>query len=136
MRLAWILDRPEWRRLAEATVGSVSGVLQTSPISMPQMLVTVAMALDPPRQIVIAGDPRAEDTRAMLEVVAKRFLPGKVVILNEGRDGNLPGKAAEFYSSLDRQKGKATAYVCENYTCHLPTNEPATLASILDDDSD
>jgi uncharacterized protein YyaL (SSP411 family) len=103
---------------------------------MPQMLVAVDFALEPPRQIVIAGEAGAEDTRAMLEVVASRFLPRKVLLLVEGQEGQLPGKAAEFYGSLDRVEGKATAYVCENFSCRLPTNDPSTLAAILDDESD
>jgi len=27
--------------------------------------------------------------------------------------------------------GKPTAYVCEDYTCQLPTNEPAKLDELL-----
>ena len=96
----------------------------------------MGFALEPPRQIVIAGEAGAEDTRAMLGVVAKRYLPHRVLLLVEGQNEGLPGKAADFYSSLDRQEGRATAYVCENYACQLPTNDPAELASILDSWSD
>jgi uncharacterized protein YyaL (SSP411 family) len=134
LRLAWMLDRPEWRRLAEETIGSVSRLLETSPIAMPQMLVTVDFALDPPRQIVIAGETGAEDTRAMLEIITSRFLPHRVLMLVEGQEARLTGKAGEFYGSLERVDGKATVYVCENYACQLPTNDPTTLAAILDDD--
>ena len=29
-------------------------------------------------------------------------------------------------------KGRATAYVCENYVCKLPTTEPDVMARLLD----
>jgi uncharacterized protein YyaL (SSP411 family) len=29
--------------------------------------------------------------------------------------------------------GKAAAYVCENYTCKLPTSDPETLGRLLDE---
>jgi uncharacterized protein YyaL (SSP411 family) len=136
LRLAWILDRPEWRRMAEQATGSVSSLLETSPISMPQMLAAVDFALQPPQQIVIAGETDAEDTRQMLEVVTRRFLPHKILLRVGGQEGAVPGKATEFYRSLERLEGKATAYVCENYACQLPTNDPSTLESILDEGSE
>ena len=133
LRLGWILDREDWRQLAGETLASVGGPLEVSPIVMPQMLVTADRALDPPRQIVIAGSQEGEDTRALARVVWKRFLPTKILLLTAGQGESQLGKAAEFYDSLERLEGKATAYVCENYACQLPTNEAATLASLLDD---
>jgi len=46
-----------------------------------------------------------------------RFLPGYVLLM--GKDG-MP--------AID---GKATAYVCENFTCRLPTTEVEQLAALL-----
>jgi uncharacterized protein YyaL (SSP411 family) len=132
LRLAWILDRREWRQMAEQVFGSVSRLLETSPISMPQMLTSIDFALEPPRQIVIVGEPDSEDTRRLLEVVGERFLPHKILLMTGSQETPVLGKAAEFYGSLERLEGKATAYVCENYACRLPTNDPAVLASILD----
>ena len=42
-------------------------------------------------------------------------------------------KTAELPLLKDRGRidGRATAYVCRNYTCDLPVNEPAALARQL-----
>jgi uncharacterized protein YyaL (SSP411 family) len=132
LRLGWTLDRPEWREMAERTIGAVSGLLETSPVAMPQMLATLDFALEPPQQIVIVGAVDSEDTRKLIQAVYQRFLPRKILLLIDGDDTQLLDKASDFYSSLERLDGKATAYVCENYACRLPTNEVSRLEQFLD----
>jgi uncharacterized protein YyaL (SSP411 family) len=133
LRLGWILDRPEWRELAERTIGAVGGLLETSPVAMPQMLATVDFALESPQQIVIVGDADSADTRELIQAVYRRFLPRKILLLvDQTSDQSRFGKAGEFYDSLESLDGKATAYVCENYACRLPTNDVAQLEQFLD----
>jgi uncharacterized protein YyaL (SSP411 family) len=134
LRLSWILGRQDWRQRAESTISSVFQQLTSAPVTMPQMLATVDFALDPPRQIVIVGSPEAEDTRAMLRAIHKRFLPDKIVLLvDENKEQPELGDAAEFYDTLEQVDDRPTAYVCENYACRLPTNEVAKLEAFLDD---
>ena len=38
----------------------------------------------------------------------------------------------EILETLSRLDGKATAYICENYVCQLPTNDVAVVARLLD----
>jgi uncharacterized protein YyaL (SSP411 family) len=132
LRLAWILDRQEWREMAERTIGAVSGLLETSPTAMPQMLATVDFALAPPQQIVVVGAADSDDTQEMVKAVYRRFLPRKILLVVDRDSGSAFGDAGAFYSSLERLDGKATAYVCESYACRLPTNDVAVLESILD----
>jgi uncharacterized protein YyaL (SSP411 family) len=66
--------------------------------------------------------------------VHKRFLPGKVVVLVDG--GAVQDRLApdlEILETLSRLDGKATAYICENYVCQLPTNDVAVVARLLDE---
>jgi len=133
LRLAWILDRPEWREMAEHTIGAVSGLLETSPVAMPQMLATVDFALEPPQQIILVGAADSEDMGRMIQAIYHRFLPRKILLQLDGSDTEIGvGKAGDFYRSLEALDGKATAYVCEDFACRLPTNDPAQLEQFLD----
>ena len=38
----------------------------------------------------------------------------------------------EFFKDFHPIDDKATAYVCQNFVCQLPTNDPAVLAKLLD----
>jgi peroxiredoxin len=100
---------------------------------MPQMLVAYDFHLDKPRQIVLAGKPGAPDTQAMLREVYARYIPNKVILLADGGEGQkFLGERVAFLKSVSPIDGRATAYVCENYVCQLPTNELSKLAALLD----
>ena len=75
-----------------------------------------------PKQIVIAGKPGAADTEKMLEAIHSRFLPNKIVLLADGGDGQkLLSQYLPFVADITMLENKATAYLCQNYTCTLPT---------------
>ena len=84
---------------------------------------------------VIAGKPGAEDTRAMLKELRKHYMPNKVVVLRP-TDVEEPEitKIAEFTKYYYATDGKATASVCVNYMCQLPTTDPGKIVEMLSDD--
>jgi uncharacterized protein YyaL (SSP411 family) len=56
--------------------------------------------------------------------VRRRFLPGKVLFLADGAAGQRQlSKWLPFFASVSRKGGRATAYVCEDYVCKLPTTD-------------
>ena len=85
--------------------------------------------LSTPKEIAIVGGVGEADTSALLAEIHRRFLPNSVVVGNVGEDG-LPSELP-LLEGRDRLNGAATAYVCENYVCQLPTGDPAILAEQL-----
>jgi uncharacterized protein YyaL (SSP411 family) len=101
--------------------------------AVPQLAAALDFSLSKPRQIIIAGEPGAADTKAMLRLVHERFIPNKVVFLADG--GAAQERLAGWLSvigSITRRDGRATAYICEEYVCQLPTSDPAVAAKLLD----
>ena len=132
LRLAQMLERTDWRERAEKTLRAFSAQLEQSPSEMPQMLVALDWLRAKPRQIVIAGKPDAPDTRALLREVNRRFIPDKIVLLADGDIGQkFFARHIEFMKDFVPMGGQATAYVCENFVCQLPTTQPAVLARLL-----
>ncbi len=96
------------------------------------MLVALDLVRKKPGQIVIAGQPGADDTRALLAVVRKHAHDGQVVMLADGTAGQkFLADHVEFYQAIAPLEGKATAFVCENFVCNLPTSDPAKLRELL-----
>ena len=132
LRLAQITGRPDFARAAQDLLNAFAGRITQSPETVPQMLVAHLFAQSAPKQIVIAGEPNAEDTKAMVRHVGRHFLPSRVVLLIDGDEArarlasSIP--ALEGMSSVD---GKATVYVCENYTCQLPVTDVESLDRLL-----
>ena len=81
------------------------------------MLVAYLFSEGKPRQIVLAGEPSSPDLDALLKVIRSRFSPHQVVLLN--------------HQNMKMVDGRATAYVCENFTCRQPVTTAQELADLL-----
>ena len=87
----------------------------------------------PPLQIIIAGERDSEDTKSLLKMVHSFYLPNRVLVVHTPEapptflSSHLPSLAA-----MTTQGGKATAYVCENFTCSSPVSDAQELKKLLD----
>jgi uncharacterized protein YyaL (SSP411 family) len=129
LRLARITGREDFRRSADRTLTAFGQKIATSGVAMPQMLNALMFSMAEPREIVIAGEREAADTRALLEVVWSRFLPDAVVMLADEAGRNSPLLAGAH----DKQtvNGAAAAYVCRNFVCQLPVTAADALFELL-----
>ena len=133
LRLSQMLEEIPFRELAEKTLAAFGARLQQAPSAMPQMMVAADFHLGKPKQIIVAGQRDAADTRAMLRTIHSHFLPNKIMLLADGAEGQrMLGGFLEFIRDASPLEGRATAYVCENYTCQLPTTNLTSLARQLD----
>jgi uncharacterized protein len=88
--------------------------------------------LGPRREVVIAGDPAAPETRAMLAELNRRFLPRTAVIQRPLKDAAALVARVPYIEGQIAIEGKPTAYVCEAYACKRPVQTASELASLLD----
>ncbi|MGD0059116.1 MAG: thioredoxin domain-containing protein [Verrucomicrobiia bacterium] len=132
LKLAQFTDRANYREAAEKTLQLFGDHLRKAPSTVPQMLCVLDFYLSKPKQIVIAGKVDAADTRAMLHAVRERYLPSAIVIVADGGDSQKTlTKLLPFLETTKTIDGKATAYVCVNYACQLPTTDRSKLAELL-----
>jgi len=132
LRIGYMFDRNDARQRAEQTFNVFAKQLKTAPSSVPQMLVAWSWSRSKPKQIVIAGRTDDTATQAMLHVVHRHFAPHEVLILADGDAGQqFFSERVEFMKSVDKIDNKATAYVCENFICQLPTTDPKKFAASL-----
>ena len=81
---------------------------------------------------MLVTENSASEAEPFLEVLRRRYLPNKVVVLVVGSD-----EAARLAASVPYVEGKIprggrpTAYVCERFVCQLPTTDPAVFATQL-----
>jgi uncharacterized protein YyaL (SSP411 family) len=133
LRLCQVTDRKDWRDKAEATFATFAERLGSQGTAVPQLAAALDFSLSKPKQVIIAGEPGAADTKAMLRLVHERFIPNKVLLLADG--GAAQEQLAGWLSvigSITRRNGRATAYICEDYVCQLPTSDLGIAAQLLD----
>jgi uncharacterized protein YyaL (SSP411 family) len=88
--------------------------------------------LSTPREIVIIGRKGADDTQSLEREVWKRYLPNKVVAQAEEGDTH-EAQLLPLLRERTMIEGRATAYVCEHYTCQQPVTSASELASQLEE---
>jgi uncharacterized protein YyaL (SSP411 family) len=132
LRLGRMTATPDWEVKAALIGRAFSRSIRQSPSAHAQLMVALDFALGPCYEVVLAGNARAEDTRAMAKALRTRFLPNKVVLLNPGeRDSPEAAQLAAFTRNQPSLGGKATAYVCLNYACKLPTTDVNKMLELL-----
>ncbi|MFQ3240991.1 MAG: hypothetical protein ACI9JZ_000673 [Lentimonas sp.] len=132
LRLSAILNNERWHTQAQQILQNFASPIERSPTAVPQMLAALDFALQKPQQIVIAGKQHARDTRALIEIVNRSFRPHSVTLLADGKAGQaFLAKHSEAYSAMEPRDGKATAYICEDFVCEQPTNDPEQVEALL-----
>jgi uncharacterized protein YyaL (SSP411 family) len=132
LRLAQFTDGKELRETADRALSAFAPRIMAAPVGVPQMLVAWEFSLSKPKQVILAGESGAESTRAMLKVLHETFVPNRMVMLLASDEARV--KLAAWLPVVETMKpigGKAAAYVCENYSCKLPTADPRKFAELL-----
>ena len=131
-RLGSILHQTERIEQAKNVIRAFSSQLKESPTALPRMLVSSAALQTEPAQVVIAGKPGAPDTLALLKLARTHAKPNQVIVIADGGEAQeFLASHAEFFESIKPIEGKATAYVCENFVCQIPSNDPAVVEKQL-----
>ncbi len=119
-KLAVLTENPAYRDRAAQVLEYFLARIGTHPFAMPEMLAAAFWSLRSPMQIVFAG----ENIAPLKKVVNAKYLPTSV-------PGLASDSVGEFAKSLASKNGKATAYVCHDFTCELPISESAELEKLL-----
>jgi uncharacterized protein YyaL (SSP411 family) len=112
--------------LAEEALSAMGGAMAQYPTGFAQWLTAATLVLGAPREVAICGEPSAEDTRALLEVVRAAYRPDLVVAVGDD-DAPIP-----LLADRARREGKATAYVCRRFVCRQPVTDAEALAEQLE----
>jgi hypothetical protein len=121
-----------YRERALRTLAAFQPRWSEYPNAMPRMLCALELALGPPRQVVLAGDPQSGDFQAMAAVLAERLGPRRSIL---GADGGSAqawlAARAPWIAEMRPINGRTTAYICENFTCQSPASTPEELRQRL-----
>jgi uncharacterized protein YyaL (SSP411 family) len=132
VKLARMTGNSELEKRVDAIGKAFSEQLAKIPSAHAQFMVALDFLKGPSYEVVVVGDPEAEDTKKMLDALRSSYIPNKVVLMRPS-DEEEPeiSKIAEFTKTQKRINGKATAYVCMNFACKRPTNRVEEMLSLL-----
>ncbi|MFW9807288.1 MAG: thioredoxin domain-containing protein, partial [Candidatus Thorarchaeota archaeon] len=132
VRLARFLGDPEFEEKASETIMAFSGIIPRVPTGFSMMLNALDFAQGQSYEIVIVGEPSKADTKQLLDTIQEHFIPNKVILFKGSKhQSEEVSRLAPFTKYHDTLEGKATAHVCVDYNCRLPTTEANQLLKLL-----
>jgi len=131
LRIARITGNTDLEEKAAAIGRAFSSQVSRGPSAFSQLLCAVDFGVGPSYEVVIAGSPKGSDTRAMIEALRGVFAPNKVLLLRLDSDSATLAEIAPFTKNQKPKDGRATAYVCRNHRCKLPTTDPRVMLANL-----
>ncbi|MFX1521026.1 MAG: thioredoxin domain-containing protein [Promethearchaeota archaeon] len=124
LRLGRIAADEDFDERASKIGKTFSRNVNESPAAHTQLMVALDFAIGPSYQVVIAGNSQAKDTKSIISAIRAQFLPNLLIFLNPTEQESPEiHDIAEFIKYMPNIEGKATAYVCINYTCKNPTTD-------------
>lgn len=132
IRLARFLGDNKYEDHATAIGKAFSSDINRAHSAFSMMLVGLDFALGPSFEIVIAGKPENDDTREMLDQIRKNFIPRKIVLLRgTEKQSRTIAELAPFTKYHEPLRGKATAHICVEHNCKLPTTDLDKMMELL-----
>ena len=129
LKLALVTGDGDLERRAVESLRAMRELMERYPTGAGQWLCALDFYVSSPKEIAIVGEPGSSDTSGLLREIFRSYVPNRVLVGRGPMDDTIVGlPLVEGRSMLG---GKATAYVCRNYTCELPVNAPEALAKQL-----
>jgi uncharacterized protein len=129
LQLAAFEGRSDWRLLAEEMLARMIGVMLRYSASFAQWLQAADFMVGPSFEVAILGDQANSRTQALASVLSQKYRPRQVAARSEFPP--CPGSPALLDGRI-LLNNLPTAFVCQGFTCLLPTTSPETFAAQLE----
>lgn len=132
LRLGRMSSNTEWEQMADQAQRLFGTDIKKAPTGFGAALQSVDFTAGDSKEIIIAGKKANATTQEMLRLLQDQYLPRCVVLLNDPEDEKIK-ELVPFLSDFGMKGGQATAYVCQNYSCELPTTDPQKMLDLIEE---
>ena len=132
LKLHRFTGEDHFHQRALAILSRFQGEARQIPLGFPHLLAVQTLFLKPALELTVVGDPKLPQTQELLQVIQRRFLPERRLVLKNPQEAAkiekiVPG--VQYYTLKD---GQPAAYICRNQSCLPPLTSTAKLAANLD----
>lgn len=132
LRLARLTGKTELEEKAQAQFKAFGGAISAVPMGHSHFLTAVQFNQTAPIEVTLVGNLQAEDLREMIETINGGFSPETVLVVKPvGKEAEDLARLIPFTEGREAVDGKATAYVCKDFSCLPPTTDIQEFAQLL-----
>ena len=132
LKLGLLTEEQGYQRSAAVILRTMRQAMSRYPSAFGYLLCALDFYLSEPKEIALIGDVDSHEMRSMVEEIYSRYIPNKVVAAAEPGNERAP-VAIKLLAARPQVDGKATAYVCRNYTCLSPATSVDEMALRLEE---
>jgi hypothetical protein len=129
LKLAALTGEARYRTAADKAIASVTAFAPRYATGFANWLSAMDFALAPVVEIAVVGDPAADETRRLLAPATAGCRPNQVLAVSADPEHSVVPLLGDRFA-IER---RPTAFVCRNFACRQPVNEPEALAALLSD---
>jgi uncharacterized protein YyaL (SSP411 family) len=119
--LGHLTGGPDLLEKAERTLARYGPRIGAAARVVPMMLAALSAWHAGYMQIVVVGPAGRDDTVQLKSEIARHYLPFSIVIpVDPSSNQQAVGAALPFVAPMALRDGRATAYVCRDFTCRQP----------------
>ncbi len=131
LRLEALTGREDFGKVAREALEAVRLVLERAPTAAGQSLIALDFLLATTKEFAVVARPDDGEFRAVIETLASRFLPHKVVAPALIGKAEASPELVPLLADRPTRDGRVTIYVCERMTCAAPVVGVAGLIGAL-----
>jgi len=124
LRLHELTTDDAYRARVEQLFRASAGALRRSPSGLSEMLLALDFRAGSPREVVIVTAQGRRQAEPFLAMLRDNYLPNRVLAVVAEQDVASHSARIPLLRGKVARKGRATAYVCEQGVCLLPTDDP------------
>ncbi len=121
-------ENPAWRDIVDEMISSNLEIILRHSTAFAQWLCVADFAVGPVKEVALIGESGNLNTQSFLDSIWKTYRPRQVNAISL-----YPPESASPPLLRDRilLNDQPTAYVCQNFVCNQPTNDPKELEAQL-----
>ena len=133
IRLGRILSRTDYEEISQNLLSKYSNRLNKSGGNQTLMMKAVDFIKGPSHEVLIFGDLNNNSTKEMISAIHRTKQPNKVVVFIDAKNRDSLEGIMPYISYFPKYKDlNPVVYVCENYSCKLPTSDIFAVSKMLD----
>ena len=132
LMIAHLTNEPELFDRIDRTLKMFGSQIGKVARAVPMMLAALSTYHAKVGQVVIVGPLSDDATRALMREASAKYDPFSIIVPVEPGEAQTDlARMLPFISAMHMRDGRATAYVCHDFTCSEPTTDPSGLAERL-----
>ena len=132
LRLSAFTGDPTDAAVARDFLARLANPMTTHPGAFGHLLCALDFAVAKPVQVAIIGTDDDPGATSLIREVHRVYCPNRIIGIARGdMDVVIASEIVPLLAERIAIADRPTAYVCEQFSCQLPTNDPSVLASQL-----